>query len=111
MSKTKHPTASGLCDRLQFCGCGRPELALIFLRDLLSLFARLRAHGSWDYDAWQAEIKKLLPNEGSQYLVFYIIDRLGLTEHGGSVPGWLTKEGDAMLADLEKLYPLSNPKP
>jgi len=36
------------------------------------------------------------------YFMWYWFDKEELTEHGGSVPGWLTKKGLGMLNKLNK---------
>lgn len=68
-----------------FCGCGCPEDAAGALLRLLRLHP-LYEH----YD----ELRAWVPDLGVQYLLLYQLDRLELTEHGGSVGGaWLTDKG------------------
>jgi len=84
---------------LGFCGCGRPEDALRFLRDLLAEIGREGdAENRWKRisDAAGGQQKP-----GMDYFVFYQLDHLGLTDHGGSVPGWLSDRGEAWLAFLQ----------
>lgn len=77
-----------------FCGCGHPEVAAERLRDLLAL------HPLYEH---RAELNALIPDEGIQYLVLYMLDRLELSEHGSSVGGaWLTDKGRAVLDAMNR---------
>lgn len=42
--------------------------------------------------------------------MWYWLDNKGYTEHGGSVPGWLTEEGWKLLEDLEELMAEAAPE-
>lgn len=76
-----------------FCGCGNPEIALRRLRDLLAI------HPLYDH---RPEFKDMIPDDGTQYLVLYMLDRMELTEHGVSVGGaWLTDKGKAVLEAID----------
>ena len=76
-----------------FCGCGEPEAASAFLLKLLRLAP---------FYERREQLEQLLPNAGVRYFVLYMLDRLDLTEHGGSVNGaWLTPEGEKLKALLE----------
>ena len=78
----------------EFCGCGNPELATA------ALLQMLRLHPLYDH---RAEFDEWVPDDGVQYLLMYQLDRMELTEHGGSVGGaWLTDKGKALLAALER---------
>lgn len=75
-----------------FCGCGSPDIAAGRLRDLLAL------HPLYDH---RAELTALIPDEGTQYLLLYMLKHLGLTEHGVSITGaWLTARGQAVYTAL-----------
>lgn len=77
-----------------FCGCGMPEEAS---RALLRL---LRLHPLYEN---QDELQEWIPDDGVRYLLLYQLDRLELTEHGGSVGGaWLTDKGKAALEALAR---------
>ncbi len=100
-----------LCAQLGFCGCGMPNEALKFTRDALQLIEDLHTLNHrpecdertiWEkhYDDWNAKVAQLLPTNGHEYFVWYFFDAKRLTEHGGSVPGWLTAAGRTMLQDL-----------
>jgi hypothetical protein len=88
-------------DSLGFCGCGLPTEAMVFLRDVLQV---LNGKQGVDFKSFDAKLGELgLPDGGLRYFVFYMIDHLGLTEHGGSVNGaWLTDKGRDVLAHIEK---------
>lgn len=90
---------------LGFCGCGRPEDSLAYVRDVLQHIDNLKQL-VWEkkqtYEEWTAAGKKLFASDGAEYFAFYVMDTKGLTEHGGSVPGWLTDKGREMLEDLNE---------
>lgn len=79
---------------LGFCGCGDPDSAMIFVRDIL----RLLKERKWLDD----EMKQKLPNDGIYYFVLYVLDSMKLTEHGSSVGcSWLTNKGEKVLENIE----------
>ena len=91
---------------LPFCGCGT-EQEFEFLRLGLERIAGFRAllknRDEWDarYKAWSDETRKLL-GLGEQYLYHTLSEmRPPLTEHGGSVPGWLTEDGKDLLRIMQ----------
>ena len=91
-------------EKLGFCGCGMPSDAAEFIAKALAHIG----HRCWDgpdftYEDWKAEGDALFHNDGIAYFVYYVFDKLELTDHGGSVPGWLTDLGKDVLAKLEKL--------
>ena len=76
-------------NELGFCLCGRPEDVLTLIRDELTRLEKKE---------WTSE-----PG-ASDYLLAYTIDRVGLSEHGGSLPyAWLTDKGHEILALLESV--------
>ena len=91
-----------------FCGCGMPWYTLAYIRDELENIKR--------YTEWINEnhhITKDIPspmennnkeeNLGRSYFIWYWFDKMGYTDHGGSVPGWLTDEGESLLECLKEL--------
>lgn len=79
-----------------FCGCGDPAVAAEALRLLLRLHPLHEAEN-------RAQLERMVPGEGVRYLVLYMLDRAGLTEHGGTVGGgWLSPKGKEVLAALEE---------
>lgn len=94
-----------------FCGCGFPDQALQHIRDVLQLIHELKSL-IWDNklttDQWYARELKVFGSVGAAYFTYYVFDNLKLTEHGGSVPGWLTQKGIDLLNDINELYPHDN---
>lgn len=93
-----------IIDRVPFCGCGDPDTALEELK--LALEAIYLPEDTSD-EAWKSRWeKKLAPWKdrmppGVAYMIWYMLDDAWLLEHGGSVPGWLTKEGNQLLEFLQ----------
>jgi len=90
------------CHVFDFCGCGCPEKNLALIRDGLQ-YIKNGAYDETDpdwYKKWQKKGWNIFGNEQSRYFFFYWADKEGLTEHGGSVPGWLTDKGQEALEDL-----------
>ena len=97
-------------DVLGFCACGMPDEVTKFIRSVLRHVANLQDE-VWDdsnpktYSEWDADGETLFNNEIMKYFMFYWLDKEGLTEHGSSVPGWLTDKGREILAKLDELGP------
>lgn len=110
--------ADAVASYLGFCGCGMPEEALKYVRDRLRLL-----DAAWT-EPGSASVKDVVANyfgenperkqrwkdiydafkdHGEFYFFWYWADTMGITEHGGSVPGWLTDHGKKVLADLNSL--------
>lgn len=94
---------------LDFCGCGLPESAATYIRDGLQALAAywetVRKEprlGTVPVEVWR-EFEAHWPDEGSRYFFWYWLDAQKLTEHGGSVPGWLTDKGEDYLAALNEV--------
>jgi len=73
---------------LDFCGCGNPDSALEYVRDVMQ-----NIKGK-DFDSRKYD--------GKEYFVWYYLDNKELTDHGSSVPGWLTEKGEEFLEDLNE---------
>lgn len=87
-----------------FCGCGMPEDAMEFIRDGLQLVSDLKDKVWTDqitYAQWAENEMNLFGSRGQAYFFYYVLDSTGLTEHGGSVPGWLTDAGIDALHDIK----------
>ena len=84
-----------------FCGCGNPGAAIEFLLGVLRAMNLRDAKGDIDWHNRGDALKKLLPEPGIEYFVLYWLAEHGLSEHGGSVPGWLTPLGEGILTALE----------
>lgn len=81
-----------------FCGCGRPEDALGLIHRFLGYYnqeAEKTTHFDWNRVSATHE-------SGLIYFILYQFDRVGLIEHGGSVPGWLTEKGLALREALRQ---------
>lgn len=86
---------------LGFCSCGRPEENLLYIYKGLSL---INEEGPIDKDKhreWFADYSdranKHFGSQEAAYFFYYWADKEGFTEHGGSVPGWLTTKGEHLL--------------
>lgn len=93
------------CDVLGGCGCGCPDENVRYVRDALALVAEKCPDGA-DWKIWYAEHRKktdaLFGNQAAEYFMWYWLAENELTEHGGSVPGWLEQRGQDLLEDLTK---------
>lgn len=101
---------------LDFCSCGDPESAMVYVRDVLKLLDDRNIAMSEYYenhpgipdsgatelwDHWKEKFTKVFHgNRGLEYFVYYFLDNKGFTEHGGSVPGWLTDKGREFIEDV-----------
>lgn len=97
----------------KFCGCGNPKSSMEYIRDILALIEAidLNSNGAFD-EAWKLRWKNLegfFKSRGEQYTMYYLLDKLELTEHGSSVPGWLTDKGKEVLHDLNIILEKSMP--
>jgi hypothetical protein len=108
-----HPAeADVLCGLLGFCGCGVPESALRFIRDILLCIDRRYNAKGVPYEEYRTEMDRLThDDEGVEYTVLYLLTEKKLLEHGGSVPGWLTDLGRDVLEDLNALALNTTPDP
>lgn len=100
-------------EKLGWCGCATPVEVMVFLRDVLSAIDdRFDSNATrQQQDEAITKLDALLPGAlGMSYR--YMLDALGLTEHGGNVVGaWLTPAGREALAlldtDIEKAFALA----
>lgn len=103
-----YETATDLlqCGMLDFCGCGSPEENLDFIRTGLELINEKRPENPNEFDKWWHEkeerVLKHFGNSQSAYFFYYWLDKEEYTEHGGSVPGWLTEKGLELLGLLNE---------
>lgn len=93
---------------MKFCGCGRPDYNLQYIRDVLTHIDRLKQE-VWEnkltHEEWDKAGKDLFKSDGQEYFTYYVITERELIEHGGSVPGWLTDLGYQILEELNHIYP------
>ena len=94
---------------LGFCGCGRPEDNLLFILGGLELIDEVhqrKAMPAEEFRQWsqdhQERCVKFFGNENAMQFFHYWTDNQGLTEHGGSIPGWLDDSGEQLLATLRE---------
>jgi len=84
-----------------FCGCGAPGEAYKYLRDVLNMIS---AGSDDDWDVKYEKRKEYFKDiPGIEYFTYYMIDNMELTEHGGSVLGWLTEKGVELRDMLNEL--------
>jgi hypothetical protein len=81
-----------------FCGCGAPEKVLRYL------WRGLKIIRGFQYPERQRDIGVLFGgDEAAEFLMWYELDRVGLTEHGvGVAHAWLTEKGEAVLGDMDR---------
>jgi hypothetical protein len=94
---------------LSFCGCGCPDEAMQYVLDGLELIAEDSPDSFKDHEAWnvwwqghRAKLDAHFKTDGARYFFWYWADKEELTEHGGSVPGWLTEKGRQLLEALRE---------
>ena len=91
-----------------FCGCGNNESAIEYVYKAMCLVWKLKTvvwEKKLDYEIWRTEIGIFFnSDDGAEYFMWYFLDNAGLTEHGGSVPGWLTADGEELLDDIERHF-------
>lgn len=92
---------------LGFCNCGRPADALGFILGGLRLINEKyggESRKGWNdwYEAYRARCAEHFKSGEAEYFFYAWADKEGLTEHGGSVPGWLNSTGEKLLALLEQ---------
>jgi len=84
----------------EFCGCGNPERNLEYIMNGLSY---INEFIGGELDELTKMGIEIFGNDESKYFFFYWADKEELTDHGNSVPGWLTKKGEELLAALQYL--------
>lgn len=82
-----------------FCGCGMPWLSISLVGKVLKHIQVKTSEKA--YKDWQEEGKKIASEE-VLYFIYYWLDYKGYTDHGGSVPGWLTEDGEKLLHYIEE---------
>ena len=98
-----------MCDSLGFCGCGFPREALFFVRDGLHFIKHRnddmpeKHDPTWFDSVYQPREMSVFGSEGSAMFFYYWADKMKFTDHGNSVPGWMTKRGERTLWILENL--------
>lgn len=81
-----------------FCMCGCPSETLELLYHVLKNIDSGFEH----WDERKKRDDELMFNDGIRYLVWNVLDREDMIEHGSSLPGWLTQKGRDYLSLLEE---------
>lgn len=96
-----------IADGFSFCGCGKPEDAVKHVHKALQLVSDrtelIIGDGSLSSEEWDKRNTELFGSEGAMYFMWYWLENQELTEHGGSVPGWLTAKGEELLTRLNTI--------
>jgi hypothetical protein len=88
---------------LGFCGCGNPDNCLKYILDVLTHIDK--SIKGMPNEEWHKQRQELFQgNEGAMYFIYYVLDEKEFTEHGGSVPGWLTEKGQHLKTLLEEYF-------
>lgn len=88
-----------------WCGCGNPAAAGQYI---LAVLRRVKVRSDYDnrgsFEKVTDDDKQLQPFKGALEIMWYIMYQVELTEHVGSVPGWLTDKGTEVLEILEAYF-------
>jgi hypothetical protein len=93
---------------LHLCGCGSPEDAYNFCRDILACFDRRGCHDTPPAQPWidaESAVEQLIRQRPAEaaHVISHMLSHLDLLEHGGSVGGsWLTDNG-ARIVDMDEM--------
>ena len=94
---------------LCFCGCGMPRLALKHLQVALTQVKKrneLVPKDTLAFRELEKETSIQLGSNTAMWFMWYYLETQDLTEHGGSVPRWLTQKGKELLEDLDEYFKL-----
>lgn len=83
---------------LGFCCCGCPAYSVALVMRGLQ-FIKDRKDIKHHEEIQASEIETFGSLEVA-YFFYYVMDKLELTEHSGSVPGWLSEKGEMVLNDM-----------
>jgi hypothetical protein len=76
------------CGIFHFCGCGIPSENLKYIATILEKIKQ--KNNNWSV---------------SEIFCLYVLDNLGLAEHGCGINNcWLTAKGKSILEDIKELY-------
>lgn len=84
---------------LGFCLCGQPEEAGAFVARGLELIEQWRKR----LPGHEQACLQHFGSAGAAMFFYYWADNQELTEHGGSVPGWLSFKGELCLQALKDI--------
>jgi len=100
-----------ICNVFGFCGCGRRDATVEFIRCGIEFikFLETEPEDDSESDAFQTWFKdrnalelELFGTHGEATFFYYVLDQKSLTEHSGRVPGTLTDEGEDLLTMLRE---------
>ena len=101
------------CGLLKHCVCGISMESLLFLQRVLNHIDQdtkiMMSGSSWTREYIEESTKKFdalfYNDDGIKYTILYMLDKYGLTEHGGSVSAcWIDTDGEKLLEHLNKLF-------
>jgi len=98
---------SRIISRLKLCGCGQPEIPLRVIREALEVLWTPQVNEPGFHEAHEGRWSRIEtwmgpePQSNLAWFVFYVLDTWKLTDHGGSLPGWLTDDGRKLLKFLQ----------
>jgi Na+-translocating ferredoxin:NAD+ oxidoreductase RnfC subunit len=87
------------CGMLNLCGCGMPFDNIQYIRKGLehllwrSQNYNLKNDEQASWEQIKEKEKEVFGNEQSAYFFYYWASKEDYTEHGGSVPGWVSEKG------------------
>ena len=83
---------------IKFCNCGSPQIVIEKMHEILKI---LKEPINLDIDD---KLVEAVGNDlGSYWLWLYVLDQLGLTDHGVSVGcSWLSPKGESLLEKLNE---------
>ncbi len=90
-------------NQLNLCGCGRPEEAYNFIRDILTVCDRRGCNTKPPTKEWldiETEITKLIEKEPgtAAHVLLHFLDQRGVLEHGSGIGGsWLSAAGEEIV--------------
>jgi len=92
---------------LGFCCCGDATENIKYvakiLRHIHNLIELVHQSKKLTYKDWVRQGQEIGSYQ-SLYFAYYFLDKIGFTNHGSAVPGWVTKEGIEFMEDAESLY-------
>lgn len=86
-----------------FCGCGSQEDNLKYILEGLEYINWRLEDKTTDFNNKLIQQNEIFGNEKAAYFFYYWCDKEELTEHGGSVPGWLSPKGKLLVSILKTL--------
>lgn len=89
---------------LEMCCCGNPELNLWYVMRGLEVVESRRDYTPEGYAKSRALADEVFKSTESENFFYYWTAARDYTEHGGSIPGWLTEKGRDLLEMLREWW-------